>query len=540
MNQFQHHAYFRLWLVRMGVMLFWLAALTLPLSVLAGTGSTGTNWISTKELVKKWAGTPLADIEAAAAKEDAMAQHYLGYCNAEGIRMPVNPKAAVHWYQRALRNGYLPSANNLGLLYQRGLLVTNDLGKAIYFYTYAAERGLDRAQINLGIVYRDGLGVAFNPEESAKWFELAIANDSALGRFNMALLYEKEGNAENAFRLMDQAAAQGLTDAMAKLYYYYWDGIGVAQDHDKARQWAAKGAEAGNAWAQCIMGYICENPEYIEGKPHEQLLPDLVQMAHWYRLSAEQNWVAGQYHLGLCYLNGLGVMQDSERGLELMRAAADGGIDDAQTKLAELYSWGIGEPRGEHDRPVALLKRARAWRDLIFRHENGIGTERNLVMAVQYYIRAAKENKRGYSLADKLEFRLPKRYIGYSQDHPPGEWIIIDVPGDTIENADQTYNETSNGTLKILAVYLNAAKGDAATALQIGDMYDSGRDVPMDVAQAWLWYTLAQQDGSPAAPKKIAGVVARLSAGELKAAQQKLPDLIKELATAATAIPSSP
>ena len=524
----------------MGMMLVWLAALTLPLSALAGPGRTGTNWISTKELVKKWAGTPLADIEASAAKEDAMAQHYLGYCNAEGIRMPVNPKAAVHWYQRALRNGYLPSANNLGLLYQRGLLGTNDLGKAIYFYTYAAERGVERAQINLGIMYRDGVGVAFNPEESAKWFELAIANDSTAGRYNLALLYEKEGKAGEAFRLMDQAAAQGLTDAMANLYYYYWDGTGVTRDHDKARQWAAKGAEAGNAWAQCIMGYICENPGYVDSKTHKLLRPDLVQMAHWYRLSAEQNWAGGQYHLGHCFLNGLGVMQDTERGLELIRAASDGGITEAQTELVDLYRWGIGEPRDENDRPVALLKRARAWRDLIFRYENGIGTERNLVMAAQYYIQAAKENKRGYSLDDKLEFRPLKREIRYSQDHPPGEWIIIDVPGDTIENADQTYNETSNGTLKILAVYLNAAKGDAATALQIGDMYDSGRDVPMDVAQAWLWYTLAQQDGSPAAPKKIAGVVARLSAGELKAAQQKLPDLIKELATAATAIPSSP
>lgn len=462
--------------------------------------------IPLKELLKKWEGSSLDAIQQAAKDGDLTAQHYLGYCYMEGFRVAKNPAVGVTWYERAFQGGYLPSANNLGFIYQRGQLGTPDLAKAIYYYRYAAEKGLPLAQLNLG------------------------------------LLYEKEGQPERAFQLYQQAAEQGQAGAMIQLYRCYWIGIGVIPDHAQAMQWLLKAAEANNPSAQYLMGYRYENRELEGSGAERQLLPsNMSEAVRWYRRAADQGWADGQYHLGLCYLKGTGVEQDEERGLELIRAAADREHSQAMYELVNLYAKGIGAPRNAQDKPMQLLQRFAKlmapnsiggsgyyYDDIVFRYQNGLGTDRDLVAAAQWYCRAALAGMANHSLEDKFDRTPPKSGL----------------TGDFTSSPDRNGGFVRSGggsdqLLRALSIYLKASLKNADALMQIGNMYFAGKDAPKSSAKAWLWFTLADQNGSSDARVKISEAEARMSGDELKEAKQLLPDLIQELNKVATVIRSS-
>jgi len=83
-------------------------------------------------------------------------------------------------YEAAFRE-WLPLAElgdveaqyNLGVLYDEGAGVEQDLAVAADWYRKAAEQGFIDAQTNLGTMYYYGHGVACDYQEAAKWFRLA-------------------------------------------------------------------------------------------------------------------------------------------------------------------------------------------------------------------------------------------------------------------------------------------------------------------------------------------------------------------------------
>lgn len=83
-------------------------------------------------------------------------------------------------YEAAFRE-WLPLAElgdveaqyNLGVLYDEGAGVEQDLAIAADWYRKAAEQGFIDAQTNLGTMYYYGHGVACDYREAAKWFQLA-------------------------------------------------------------------------------------------------------------------------------------------------------------------------------------------------------------------------------------------------------------------------------------------------------------------------------------------------------------------------------
>jgi len=518
--------------------------------------NTATNWLPLPELLKKWEPVSIEQIRQQAEGGDTSAQHYLGYAYAEGLRVPANPTEGVGWYERAMKAGYLPSANNLGLLYQRGKLGTNDLAKAVHYYRFAADRGLAQAQVNLGILYRSGEGVPADFQLARHWFELAAGQghatamvelgrlyrfgngveknsaeairwfekaaeekNSVLARLNLGLLYEGEGDQGQAFRYYLQAAEAGDPEAMAQVYLCYWEAKGIAADHAKAMEWLKKSAEANSPFGECLMGYRCEDTEWVgEGPTWHQLPVDLPAALRWYRKSAAQNWAGGQYHLGLIYLEGKAVAQDEARGLELIRAAADQGHEDALHELADLYARGVGEPRNESELPMALLERLGKWEDLLFRYEYGLGTERDLVLAARCGCKLTSD------LRDKVEFKGPTAgQMGTPILEAPDGWLQILGPphhSDALAGDD---------VMRVLAFYLKAARGDGAAAFRLGIFYETGVNAPQSAVSAWAWFSFAALNGSAPAREKIAALEKQLSTDEMKSAQKRLAAITADL-----------
>ena len=63
---------------------------------------------------------------------------------------------------------------SLGVLYERGDGVPQDIKQAVRWYRLAAEQGDAIAQFNLGIMYDNGRGVSQDYKEAVKWYRLCL------------------------------------------------------------------------------------------------------------------------------------------------------------------------------------------------------------------------------------------------------------------------------------------------------------------------------------------------------------------------------
>ncbi len=93
--------------------------------------------------------TNVTEIIKVAEQGFAKAQYYLGvmYENGKGVEQDV--AKAVSWYRKAAEQGYAKAQFNLGGMYALGKGVEQDVAKAVRWYRKAAERGSARAQNKL-------------------------------------------------------------------------------------------------------------------------------------------------------------------------------------------------------------------------------------------------------------------------------------------------------------------------------------------------------------------------------------------------------
>ena len=128
----------------------------------------------------------------------AQAQYNLGnmYANGQGVRQDY--AQAVQWFGKAAEQGFAYAQFNLGLMYAKGQGVHQDDAQAVQWYrkaaeqgdakatasnyrltwTYrkAAEQGDAKAQFNLGVMYEEGKGVRQNLVIAKEWFGKACDN----------------------------------------------------------------------------------------------------------------------------------------------------------------------------------------------------------------------------------------------------------------------------------------------------------------------------------------------------------------------------
>jgi TPR repeat protein len=78
----------------------------------------------------------------------------------------------------------------------------------------------------------------------------------------------------------------------------------------------------------------------------------------WTRKGAEAGNPPGQHNLGLAYLRGEGVPQDTQKALDWFRKAAEQGHTLSQHQLASLLFFGKGVPKDTEAQAAKLLRRA--------------------------------------------------------------------------------------------------------------------------------------------------------------------------------------
>ena len=163
----------------------------------------------------------VAQLRAAAAQNDAKAQHDLALLLMEGRLLPRDEAAAGEMFEKAAVQGLANAQYNLGVIYDAGLGRAADQTMAYFWYSAAADQGHVPAQYNLGVAAAQGKGAPRDYAVAALWFERAARSGLPDAQFNLGQMFESgigvPRDADKAYELYAAAAAQGHTPARQRM-----------------------------------------------------------------------------------------------------------------------------------------------------------------------------------------------------------------------------------------------------------------------------------------------------------------------------------
>lgn len=150
-------------------------------------------------------------------------------------------------------------------------------------------------------------------------------------------------------------ANKGDVEAQYIMGYMYHYSINVERDDKKAFSWMLRAANAGDGRAMAALGRF-----YKQGIGGRSDFPRAVDLLN---RSAKKNTPLAFYELGLLFeegqdSSGRGVFQNLDKARELYLKAGEGGVLEGYLKVAQFY-------------------------------EQGVGVERNLQTALEYYTKVA-------------------------------------------------------------------------------------------------------------------------------------------------------
>lgn len=247
-------------------------------------------------------------------------------------------KTAYNIWKVFAEEGDPKSQFYLGVLYEKGNGVEQSFPQALFWYIKAAEQGVARAHYNIGNLFFNGRGMSIDYKEASRRFRLAADLDFPPAQYNLAYILEQglvdKKNADQAFKWYLKAAENGLPKAQFKVARSFELGLGTGKDKKKAAQWYKKAMahkETPEARYYLAMLNLDDGTNSQRGV---QLL----------REAAENGDRLAQYQLGYLYGQGKKVKRDYEQAVFWYKRAAKQQVADAQYLLCLSYSLGRGVP----------------------------------------------------------------------------------------------------------------------------------------------------------------------------------------------------
>ena len=157
--------------------------------------------------------------------------------------------------QRQASSGSAVAQAELGLRYQQGEGVVQDVKKAFYWFKKAAEQGNPIGLEEVGTAYYRGDGVAHDNQKAIYWWKQAAEKDKSSAMWWLGYIYSRENDhvtmdKKQACEWFKRAAELGgdqWTDGGNPAYYElancYERGDGLTKDNAKAIYWFEKARE---------------------------------------------------------------------------------------------------------------------------------------------------------------------------------------------------------------------------------------------------------------------------------------------------------
>ena len=267
-------------------------------------------------------GAKIEEVAEEVSQEDII-DEAINYINGD------NPKRGFELLKQAERDGNTAAYYWLADCYYFGKGCDQNAKTAFKYFQKAADSGDADAYIELGICYFLGLGIQVNNPQAKKHFEMArdIAKDDGafywLGRVN----YDTK-NYREAVKCFKTAELKKDKRALYWLGIAYHSGNGVEKDEFKAFEYFNKSVDSGDNGSLFWLASFYEN-----GTGCSQ---DAVKAFNLYKKGHESGDVYCTNDLGQCYYYGFGCPQDENYGLQLVRSAANNGVESAQKWLNEI------------------------------------------------------------------------------------------------------------------------------------------------------------------------------------------------------------
>ncbi|WP_313232613.1 MobP3 family relaxase [Tissierella praeacuta] len=320
---------------------------------------------------------------------------------------------------------------------------------------------------------------------------------------------------EEAFYLFRSEAEKGNALAMFNMGRMFADGLGMDIDILKAHEWYEK---ALNAFHKVESRKSWKYTEYRIGKMYSQGLgteEDYEKAAYWLTLSADEGYKFAEYSLGGLYYRGQGVEQSYEKAFDLYLKSAKQSFPYAEFELAKMYRDGIGTDRNEEESNkyfssafIGFKKLEKKNHDdkiqyrLGWMLQNGIGIEKDIREAKQYYEKSAKLGNTFacYSLAKLI----------LAEENPEQEEVKKAI--EYLKQASASGNQHAqyslgkvylNGNFIEKDIYgavelfrLSAEEGNEYAAYQLGKLYLKGEEITKDISSAIKWIHLSSEKGN--------------------------------------------
>ncbi len=273
----------------------------------------------------------------AADTGESQAHYLLGVMHSFGNGGPPDPVTAAGHYRVAAESGHAAAAYCLAALYAQGRGVAQDFAEALRWYRRAADAGDVDALFKIGVMYASGEGMAANLAEAQRWWRQAARKEQP-----DALLFLGHLAARGELGERDPLAA-------AEWYLKAWQ---AGSDHAAAALAALtpvleRAADEGSATAQNALGVL-----------HKFAREDHKAAARRFAQAAAQDHPEALRLLAHCHEHGEGVPQDEEIAAKLYERAAECGDGRAQFSLALFHADGRGGLTQDVDQAIHWLRRA--------------------------------------------------------------------------------------------------------------------------------------------------------------------------------------
>ena len=257
------------------------------------------------------------------------------------------------WYERAAEQEHPFAIFKLGVLASHD----GDATAAVARFEQATEFDQPDAHAALGVCYETGQGIGQDLPSAIKSYAAAAARGHVEGCYQFGRMIKNHDSAaqdlpleayiagetkimRSEADLFRFAAERGHGDAAAELGICYDHGErGVECDAKMAFHWYNRAAGTGSSHGQCLAG-VC----YMHGRGVEQ---STLMAARWFRAASEQGHVEASLNLGCCYLNGSGFEAQPVKAFEAFHKAAALDHSSGMLNLGYCYEYGIGTKKDE-------------------------------------------------------------------------------------------------------------------------------------------------------------------------------------------------
>lgn len=144
----------------------------------------------------------------------------------------------------------IDSDNNVTDAYQHEYVEPVRMSGEVKLLTELAQKGIDEAQYNLGVCYEQGDGIDQDLKQAVYWYRKAADQGFARAQYNLGVCcyngYGMEVDHVQAAQLFRAAAEQGHMNAQFNFAVCCFNGVGVEENVLQGTEWLMKAAEQGH------------------------------------------------------------------------------------------------------------------------------------------------------------------------------------------------------------------------------------------------------------------------------------------------------